>query len=36
MIQEQIYQFFKQGYHQNNWKQFLGETFTNSGLMDIF
>jgi adenine-specific DNA-methyltransferase len=33
MTQEQIHQLFKHGYNQSAWKQFLGETFTNSRLL---
>ena len=33
MTQEQIHQLFKQGYNQNNWKQFLGKAFAKSRLL---
>lgn len=33
MTQEQIHQLFKQGYKQAQWKQFLGETFTQARLL---
>ena len=33
MTQQQIQQFFQLRYNQNNWKQFLGEIFTNARLL---
>ena len=33
MTYEQIHSLFKQGYNQANWKQFLGETFSQAHLL---
>jgi hypothetical protein len=33
MTNEQIHKLFKQRYNQSNWKQFLGEAFTNTSLL---
>lgn len=33
MTQQQIQQLFQQRYNQNNWKQFLGQTFANARLL---
>lgn len=33
MTYEQIHNLFKLRYNQNNWKQFLGETFPNTRLL---